>query len=166
MARRCFYSFHYRPDAARASQVRNIGAIEGNRPASDNDWEAVTSRGDEAIQRWIADQMTGKSCTIVLVGTSTANRKWINHEIVRSWDDRLGVVGVRIHGLRDLDGNVCAAGSNPFDFITHGPSSRPLSSIVKCYDPPGSDSKSRYAWIADNLAAAVEEAISIRGRYA
>ncbi len=28
MARRCFYSFHYKPDNARAAQVRNIGVIE------------------------------------------------------------------------------------------------------------------------------------------
>ena len=41
MARRVFYSFHYKPDNWRAAQVRNIGAIEGNNPASDNDWEAV-----------------------------------------------------------------------------------------------------------------------------
>ena len=39
MARKCFYSFHYQPDNVRASQVRNIGAIEGNQPVSDNDWE-------------------------------------------------------------------------------------------------------------------------------
>ena len=31
MARNCFYSFHYKPDNARASQVRNIGVIEGNK---------------------------------------------------------------------------------------------------------------------------------------
>ncbi len=35
MARRVFYSFHYVPDCWRTSQVRNIGAIEGNKPASD-----------------------------------------------------------------------------------------------------------------------------------
>jgi hypothetical protein len=75
MKRRCFYSFHYAPDATRASQVRQIGAIEGNRPATDNDWETVKSGGEAAIKRWIATHMAGKSCTIVLVGASkrTAN---------------------------------------------------------------------------------------------
>jgi hypothetical protein len=67
MARRCFFSFHYKPDSHRASQVRQIGTIEGNRPATDNDWETITSRGDSAIEKWIADQMKGKSCTVVLV---------------------------------------------------------------------------------------------------
>ena len=63
MARRAFYSFHYKPDATRASQVRNIGVVEGSRPATDNDWETVTGGGDAAIKKWIASQMSGRSCT-------------------------------------------------------------------------------------------------------
>jgi hypothetical protein len=102
MARNCFYSFHYKPDNARASQVRNIGAIEGNKPASDNDWETVTKGGDEAIKKWIANQMKGTTCAVVLVGTGTANRKWINYEIIKAWDEKLGVVGICIHGLKNL----------------------------------------------------------------
>jgi hypothetical protein len=66
MARNCFYSFHFKPDNARASQVRNIGVIEGNQPVSDNDWEAVTRGGEDAIRRWIASQMKGKTCAVVL----------------------------------------------------------------------------------------------------
>ena len=31
--------------------VRNIGTIEGNRPATDNDWETVKNGGDAAIKR-------------------------------------------------------------------------------------------------------------------
>ena len=84
MARKVFYSFHYNPDNWRASQVRNIGAIEGNQPAKDNDWETITKGGDKAIEKWIADQMSGRSCVVVLIGAGTANRKWINHEIARA----------------------------------------------------------------------------------
>jgi hypothetical protein len=36
MAKQVFYSFHYDNDNWRASQVRNMGVIEGNRPAPDN----------------------------------------------------------------------------------------------------------------------------------
>lgn len=163
MARRCFFSFHYKPDSQRASQVRQIGSIEGNRPATDNDWEAITRGGDDAIKKWIAGQISGKSCTVVLVGSNTANRKWINHEIIKSWDDGMGVVGIYIHGLKNLDGNTSTKGANPFDYITHGITKKKLSSIVKCYNPAGSDSKERYAWISKYLANAVEEAIEIRG---
>ena len=94
MARRVFYSFHYTPDNWRAATVRNIGSIEGNRPASDNDWHSITKAGEDAIKRWIADQMKGRTCTVVLIGTNTANRKWINYEIIKSWNDGVGIVGI------------------------------------------------------------------------
>lgn len=162
MARKCFYSFHYKPDNARASQVRNIGVIEGNPPVSDNDWESVTKGGDAAIEKWIANQLAGKSCAVVLVGTETANRKWINYEIVKAWDNGLGVVGVYIHGLKNLAGQTSVKGGNPFDFIGYGNSGKKLSEFVKCYDPQGASSKERYDWISTHLANAVEEAIKIR----
>ena len=162
MARKAFYSFHYKPDASRAGQVRNIGVVEGNTPVSDNDWETVTKKGAAGIKKWIADQMHGRSCTVVLVGRNTAGRKWINHEIIESWGDGMGVVGIHIHGLKNLDGKVATKGSNPFANLTHKASGKKLSSIVKCYDPSGSTSKERYAWIAKNLKAAVEGAIQIR----
>ena len=76
--RRIFFSFHYKLDAWRASEVRNMGLVEGNAPVSPNDWESVTREGEGAIKRWIAGQMRGRSCTIVLVGAETADRPWIN----------------------------------------------------------------------------------------
>ena len=162
MARRSFFSFHYKPDASRASQVRNMGMVDGNKPVSDNDWETITKGGDAKIKKWIADQLDGRSCTIVLVGSKTAGRKWINYEIVESWNDDMGVVGIHIHGLKNLDSETAAKGSNPFDNISYGDKGKKLSSIVKCYTPSGNDSKEKYAWIKKNLAAAVEEAIEIR----
>ena len=100
MARKAFFSFHYDADNWRVSQVRNIHVVEENRVLSSNEWEQVKKGGDTAIQRWIDGEMYGKSCVIVLVGTGTANRKWINYEISRGWNDGKGVVGVRINGLK------------------------------------------------------------------
>ena len=145
--------------------VRNIGSIEGNSPATDNDWETVKKGGDAAISNWIAGQLKYRSCTVVLVGTKTANRKWINHEIIKSWYDGMGVVGIRIHGLKDSDGHTSPQGANPFDFIGLGNTGKRLSSVVKCYSPAGSDSQEKYAWISKHLANAVEEAIRIWNGY-
>ena len=161
MARRVFYSFHYTPDNWRAATVRNIGSIEGNRPATDNDWEAVKKGGDPAIKRWIATQMKNRSCAVVLVGSTTASRKWIDYEIIKAWNDRMGVVGVHVHGLKDRYGNTSTKGANPFANIRFE-SGTPLSSIVKCYNPAGRTSKDRYDWISTHLKNAVEEAIRIR----
>ena len=162
MTRHVFYSFHYKPDVMRVSQVRNIGALEANKPARDNDWETVASGKDPAIKKWITGQMKGRSCTVVLVGENTANRKWINHEIIKSWGEGMGVVGIRIHGLKNTDGYIAKQGENPFDFIGYGNTGKKLSTIVKCYNPAGSNSKERYTWIAKHLENAVEEAIKIR----
>ena len=162
MKRRVFYSFHYKPDNWRASMVRNVGTIEGNRPATDNAWETVKKGGDLAIKRWINRQMAGRTCAVVLVGSNTANRKWINYEIAKAWADGLGVVGICVHGLKDPSG-ISSRGPNPFDFVPLKPYSRTrLSTIIKCYNPGGRNSKERYAWISEHLANAVEEAIRIR----
>jgi len=165
MVRKCFYSFAYKDDNWRVGMVRNIGTIEGNPPAPDNDWETIKNGGDNGIRNWIAAQMKGRSCTIVLVGTDTANRRWINHEIVQSWVGEMGVVGIYIHGLLDNDGKVSPKGKNPFDFITHGDTGKKLSSIVKCYTPSGSNSKERYAWLQKHIGNAADEAVGIRNRY-
>lgn len=164
MARKVFYSFHYVPDNWRVSQVRNIGAIEDNKPAKDNDWETITKGGDKAIEKWIDDQMTGRNCAVVLIGSSTANRKWINHEIVKAWNAGKGVVGVHIHGLKNSEGKTCAKGANPFDGLTLNNGTKRLSSVVKTYDPPGSDSTVVYKYIKDNLENWIEEAIAIRNK--
>ena len=164
MTRRVFFSFHYKPDSWRVATVRNIGTIEGNKAAFDNYWEEVKKGGDKAIKSWIASQMKGRTCTVVLVGTNTANRKWINHEIIKSWNDGMGVVGIHIHGLKNSEGRVSSKGKNPFDYITYGSAGKKLSTIVKCYNPSGSNSQERYDWIKKHLANAVEEAINIRNK--
>ncbi len=158
--RRVFYSFHYMPDNSRASQVRNIGVVEGNRPATDNDWEEVVGAGDAAIKRWINGQLEGRTCTVVLVGSQTAGRKWITHEIMESWNKGMGVVGIYIHGLKDLNQRISKKGNNPFDYIDYD--GKKLSQIVKCYNPQGTSSKAKYASIKSNLARVIEEAIEIR----
>ncbi|MGB2959579.1 MAG: TIR domain-containing protein [Bacteroidota bacterium] len=160
MARRVFYSFHYKPDNWRASQVRNMGVVEGNKPVSDNDWEEIKGGGDEAIKKWINGQLEGKSCAIVLIGSSTAGRKWIKYEIRKAWNDGKGLLGIYIHNLKDSDGNQSSKGNNPFDdFTVDG---KKLSTIVKAYDPAFSTAKYVYEHINNNLEGWVEEAISIR----
>lgn len=166
MARQVFFSFHYKPDSWRAAQVRNMGVIEGSNPVSDNDWEKVTSGGDAAIKKWIAGQLQGKSCAVVLAGSLAASRKWIRYEAAQAWGKGMGVVVIYIHGLKDLDGKTSNKGVNPLSHVIHSPTKKKLSTICKAYDPAGSTSQQRYAWIKKHLANAVEEAIKIRKQYA
>jgi hypothetical protein len=136
--------------------------IEGNRPAPDNDWETIKNGGTSAIEKWIKEQMKYRSCTVVLIGSETAGRKWINYEISESWNSRMGVVGIYIHGLKDKDGYISKKGSDPFAYVTFKNTGKKLSSVVECYDPVGLNSKEKYAWISKYLSAIVEKAVKIR----
>ncbi len=160
MKRKTFFSFHFANDSWRASQVRNIGVLEGNEPVSDNDWEEIKKKGDKAIENWIDNQLKGKSCTVILIGAETANRKWIKYEIEKSWVLKKGIVGIKIHNLKDQNGNQSVEGKNPFEqFSIDGIN---MSKIVKVYNPPYSMSKNVYDYIKNNIAGWVEEAIKIR----
>lgn len=162
MVRRAFFSFHYQRDAWRASQVRNIGVVEGNPSATDNKWEEVKRGGDAAIRRWIDEQLTGRSCTIVLVGAETASRQWVKYEIEKSWNDgNKGLFGIRIHRLLDHSQQTTAAGSNPFDQFTLK-DGRKLSAAVKLYDPPCTASGDVYSHISKNIGQWIEAAIASR----
>ncbi len=164
MARKTFFSFHYTPDCWRVSQVRNAGVVEGNEPVSDNDWESVKKGGDAAIQKWIDGQIAGRSCAVVLIGSATAGRKWIDYEIKKAWADSKGLVGVHIHNLKDSAGTQTSKGANPFAAFTINGGKTNLSSVVKTYDPPFTTSTYVYDHIKNNLAAWVEEAVAIRVR--
>ncbi len=165
MARRVFYSFHYIPDGWRVSQVRNIGAIEDNKPASDNDWETVKKGGATKIQEWIDGQLKGRSCVVVMIGADTAGRKWINYEIEKGWNDGKGLLGIHIHKLKNSAGAQSTKGADPFAGFTVGADKKKLSSIVKTYNPPGTTSKDVYDHIKENLEKWIEDAIDIRAEY-
>ncbi|WP_430735335.1 TIR domain-containing protein [Halodesulfovibrio aestuarii] len=166
--RKVFYSFYYDRDNWRASQVRNMGKLEGNAPVSDNDWEEVTNGSDKKIEKWINDQMFGRSCVVVLAGQKTANRKWINYELKQAWAKGKGLVGICIHGLKDSGGSQDFKGSNPFADVTvtkADGSKEKLSNIFKLKSGPYTASTSIYNHIKDNIEDWIEEAIEIRNKY-
>lgn len=156
--RQIFYSFHFANDVFRVQQIRNIGALEENKPVSPNDWETVKRQGEASIKRWIDDNMKYRSCVVVLVGSETANRPWVRYEIEKAWKDGKGLFGIHVHNLRDPKTGICAKGANPFSSFTVGGS--PFSNIVACYDPSPMDA---YNDIKNNIEKWVESAIAQRG---
>jgi len=167
MARKVFFSFHFKNDHSRTQQVRNMNFLEGNSTVTANKWEEIKSSGESAIKKWIDDNMSGKSCVVVLVGSETADRAWVKYEIKKAWEDKRGVLGVHINGLKDLDGNTSTKGSNPFTNIKVSEDGvlKTLGSIPKLITPSGSTSKDKYADIRDNIADWIEEAIEYRKKY-
>ena len=162
--RKVFYSFHY-ADVWRANKVRNIGKVEGNPSASGNEWEAVKKNGPAAIQRWIDGQLAGRTCTIVLVGAETATRPWVKYEIEKSWNDGMGLLGIRIHKLTDQDQLPAVRGSNPFSSFTMKQGRVRLDEVVPLYDPSPTSSADVRNLIADKLEKWIEHAIQVRNEY-
>ena len=162
--RRTFYSFHFDNDAWRAGQVRNIGVTEHDEPVSSNAWEEVKKGGDAAIKKWVDDQMSTRSCVVVLIGAQTANRQWINYEVSKAWNDKKGLLGICIHKLLNQDRRSSVKGANPFAYIKlqNGLTIASYPQTATIYDPPQNDSRHVYAYIADNLERWVENAIANR----
>src|SRR5467141_2006529 len=104
MARRVFFSFHYDNDILRVGQIRNSGIVlrPGDTAAGFTDsasWESVKRQGEAAIKRWIDNELNGTSVTVVLIGSQTANRPWVNYEIIESATRGNGLLGIFIHGV-------------------------------------------------------------------
>jgi len=163
--RQVIYSFHFDNDVMRVQQIRNIGALEDNKPVSANEWEAVKKKGDPGIKKWINDNMDYRSCVVVLVGEKTASRAWVKYEIEKAWKDKKGLLGIYVHNLncpkkaKDTGNGKCTQGANPFDEFTFTDGSK-LSSVVKCYNPKSTDA---YNDIKNNIEDWIEAAIKQRG---
>ena len=162
MTKKVFLSFHYKQDVRRVSQVKQIGALEEQPLLDGNGWEQVKRGGDPAIKAWIAREMKGKVCLVVLIGSTTAGRPWVEYEIKKAWSDGLGVVGVYIHGLKDPVTGTTSKGGNPFARIKYSDGSA-MSAIVDAHDPQGPDV---YRSIQQNIEVWIDQAIQTRGRYA
>ncbi|MFY7937190.1 MAG: TIR domain-containing protein [Flavobacterium sp.] len=156
--RQIFYSFHYDNDVFRVQQIRNMGALEENKPVSHNDWETVKKGGDKAIEKWINDNMNYRSCVVVLIGKDTHKRPWVKHEIVKAWNDGRGLLGIYIHNLKCPNTGICSMGINPFEQFKFDDGTK-LSTYVKCYNPKTNDA---YNDIKANISAWIETAINDR----
>jgi hypothetical protein len=158
--RKVFYSFHFDSDVMRVQLIRNIGALDENKPVSANRWEEVKRGGNRAIERWIDDNMSGKTCVVVLIGSETSERKWVKYEIEKAWNEGRGLIGVYIHNLKCPRTGTCWKGSNPFaQFNIDGTS---MDRIVPCYDPDYLDA---YNSIRNNLEDWIEDGIAVRNQY-
>ena len=167
MARKVFFSFHFKNDHSRTQQVRNMNALEGNSAVTANKWAEIQKSGDAAIRKWISDNLSGKSCLVVLVGSDTSSRPWVKYEIKKAWEDGKGVLGIHINGLKDLDGNTSTKGSNPFSNIKVNEDGKLVSigGIPPMKIPSGNTSKEKYASIKDNIESWIEDAIATRKKY-
>jgi len=140
MARKAFFSFHYKNDVWRANQVRNSWVTKDSKEAAGFidavDFEKVEKEGEEAVKKWINKQLEGTSVTVVLIGSDTSNRSYVKYELQRSYDKGNGMLGIYIHKLKDKDGNTSTKGSNQFGEIGKDSTGNAVyfSIAYSCYD--------------------------------
>jgi len=166
MARRVFFSFHYQDDIWRVNQIRHVGVTKDWEAMPFLDaasWEAVKRKGEKAVISWIDRQLDGTGVTVVLIGSQTADRKFVNYEIEESHRRGNGLLGIYIHGLKNREKQTVPKGRNPFDNFTtqvngwFGPTSKRFSEIYPTYD---------WVWNIgyQNIGQWIEEAATKAGR--
>ncbi|WP_032095612.1 MULTISPECIES: TIR domain-containing protein [unclassified Alteromonas] len=158
MARHTFFSFRYKADNWRAASIRNSWLTQNRKASGFFDtakWEEVKKKKDADIEKWISEQMKGTSVTVVLIGSDTVGKKWIDYEITESHKKGNGMLGIYIHKKKDSRGNTSAKGKNPFDKWT-------FKSAGKTITYP------TYDWIDDdgynNMGSWIEKAAKAAGR--
>jgi hypothetical protein len=123
MARRVFFSFHYRRDLWRVNVVRNSGVVEGISAAGFHDanlWEETKKKGDLALKKLIDDALHGTVATAILIGAETADRRYVSYEIEQSAARGNGIFGIRINNIKDAYGNTDSPGAIPAALVEIG----------------------------------------------
>ncbi|ELM3617456.1 TIR domain-containing protein [Aeromonas sobria] len=162
MARKIFFSFHYERDVRRIVQVRNSWVVrrkEEAQPFYDKAEFEEAKRRVGGIEKWIEDQLKGTSVTVILFGAETYDRKWVRHEIKRSYELNKGMLAIDIHRIKDPQKGSDIQGKNPLDYWSIEKNGRKVlfSEMYATYD-----------WVNDdgynNLATWIEKAAKAAGR--
>lgn len=162
MARKVFFSFHYERDVRRVVQVRNSWVIRPGgeaQPFYDKAEFEEAKRRSGGIEQWIEDQLKGTSVTVILFGAETYDRKWVRHEIKRSYELNKGILAIDVHRVKDPQKGADIQGKNPLDywFIEKNGRKVYFSEMYETYD-----------WVNDdgykNLASWIEKAAKAAGR--
>ncbi|MFH1540317.1 MAG: TIR domain-containing protein [Elusimicrobiota bacterium] len=115
MARRTFFSFHYKY-VWKVNQIRSMTNIIGTAAAGFQDaslWEEAKKKGVAEIKRMIDKGLENTSVTVVCVTYGSKDREYIDYEIQQSLERGNGLVAVQIHHLKDQNQNVGTPGAIP-----------------------------------------------------
>lgn len=118
MARFVFFSFDYSDVGNfRVNVVSNSWLLKNKQETfvDGSIWETAKSKGEAHLKTVIEDGLNRTSVTAVLIGQGTANRRWVNYEIVKSFERGNGILGVHINRIRGKDGYIVSRGANPLD---------------------------------------------------
>lgn len=117
MRRKVFFSFHYKRDSHRVSQIRNCQVVSNaakfeRTPFLDKaEFEQV--KKTKGIQKWIDENMTNTSVVVVCYGLETSTRPWVKYELQKAHRDGRGIVAINTSGMQTMQKEVDPSGKNP-----------------------------------------------------
>lgn len=122
MAKRVFFSFHYRDVIDfRANVVRQHWVAKTDREESGyfdaSIWEEARKTNDLGLTRLINGALENTTATCVLVGSETYARPWVRYEIIKSVCRGNRVFAVHINQIKGKDQQTKTNGPNPFDYL-------------------------------------------------
>src|SRR5690242_903818 len=103
MARNVFFSFAYLDvKNFKVNVVRNSWLLNNSDETfvDGSIWEKVKTKGDAYLKRLIETGLNKTSVTAILIGQETANRRWVNYEIIKSFERGNGILGIHINRIR------------------------------------------------------------------
>ncbi len=122
MAKRVFFSFHYKDVADfRANVVRNHWTMKPDREICGyydaSIWESARTQGKVALKRLINTGLDQTSNTCVLIGSETYERPWVRYELLRSFKKGNHIFGVHINTIKAKNGQTKVKGPSPLEYV-------------------------------------------------
>jgi hypothetical protein len=122
MAKRVFFSFHYRDVVEfRANVVRNHWMTKPDREEAGyfdaSVWEEARRQGETGLKRLINGALDNTSNTCVLIGSETYLRPWVRYEVLKSFRKGNHIFGVNINSIKSNAGFTKALGPNPLEHV-------------------------------------------------
>jgi hypothetical protein len=119
--RKIYLSYNAEADYFRMLTLLQSGMSRYLRNATlhPTDWVHLQKRGEDAVHRWVNEQLQGSTVTVVLIGRDTVSCPYVLHEIRQSWLRGNALLGIHIHDLGDQHNRSHPLpGDNPFDLFT------------------------------------------------
>jgi MTH538 TIR-like domain (DUF1863) len=122
MAKRVFFSFHYKDVADfRANVVRCHWMTKPDREICGyydaSIWESAQKQGDVALKRLINAGLEKTTNTCVLIGSQTYERPWVRYELLKSFKRGNNLFGVHINSIKSKEGTTKIKGANPLEYV-------------------------------------------------
>lgn len=122
MAKRVFFSFHYKDVIDfRANVVRRHSITKAHREDAGffdaSVWETAKKTSPIAVKRLIHSALDGTSVTCILIGSETYARPWVRYEIMKSFRKGNALLAVHINSVLGKDQRTKPHGPDPLVYL-------------------------------------------------